>query len=53
MRLADLQYERNDYGFKRGSFRIRGESIDLFPAYLDNGIHIEKKTDFINEIYEF
>ena len=53
MRLADLQYERNDYGFKRGSFRIRGESIDLFPAYLDNGIHIEIETDFITELYEF
>ncbi|MBI4097842.1 MAG: excinuclease ABC subunit UvrB [Candidatus Levybacteria bacterium] len=41
VRLADLQYERNDYGFQRGTFRIRGETIDLFPAYMDTGIRIE------------
>ena len=29
VRLADLQYERNDYGFNRGTFRVRGEDIDL------------------------
>jgi len=37
IRLTDLQYERNEYAFDRGSFRIRGESIDLFPAYKDTG----------------
>lgn len=49
-RLADLQYERNDYSFKRGSFRIRGESIDVFPAYMDNGISIEIINDKIKNI---
>lgn len=39
-RLIDLQYARNDYGFKRGSFRVRGESIDLYPAYEDTVIRI-------------
>ncbi len=39
-RLVDLQYERNDYGFHRGSFRVRGDVIDLFPAYEDTGIRI-------------
>ncbi|MEK9178263.1 MAG: DEAD/DEAH box helicase family protein, partial [Patescibacteria group bacterium] len=53
MRLADLQYDRNDYGFRRGTFRIRGESIDLFPAYLDNGVKIEIENDTIREISEF
>ncbi len=40
-RLTDLQYDRNEFGFERGSFRVRGESVDLFPAYLDHGLHIE------------
>lgn len=39
-RLVDLQYERNDYGFHRGTFRVRGESIDLFPAYEDKVLRI-------------
>ncbi len=34
-RLVQLQYERNDYGFHRGTFRVRGDTIDLFPAYED------------------
>lgn len=39
-RLVDLQYERNDFGFHRGSFRVRGETIDLFPAYEDTVLRI-------------
>ncbi|KKU08954.1 MAG: UvrABC system protein B [Candidatus Woesebacteria bacterium GW2011_GWB1_45_5] len=40
-RIVDLQYERSDFGFNRGTFRVRGNSIDVYPAYLDRGIHIE------------
>ncbi len=39
-RLVDLQYERNNYGFRRGAFRVRGEVIDLLPAYEDNVIRM-------------
>jgi excinuclease ABC subunit B len=39
-RLVQLQYERNDYGFHRSTFRVRGNSIDLFPAYMDTSIRI-------------
>lgn len=39
-RLTDLQYERNDYSFERGTFRVRGENISIFPAYVDYGIEI-------------
>lgn len=39
-RLVDLQYERNDFGFHRGSFRVRGESIDIYPAYEDTVLRI-------------
>ena len=53
IRLSDLQYERNDYGFKRGSFRVRGEDIDLFPAYSDLGLRIEVKNGKISKILEF
>ncbi len=53
LRLTDLQYERNDYAFERGSFRIRGEDIDLFPAYLDSGIRISITNGKIKKIVEF
>jgi excinuclease ABC subunit B len=52
LRLTDLQYTRNDYELRRGTFRVRGNSIDLFPAYVDYGIHIEI-TDHISNMYEF
>ncbi len=40
-RLLDLQYERSEFGFHRGTFRIRGENIDIYPAYEDIGVRIE------------
>lgn len=52
IRLADLQYDRNDYEFKRGAFRVRGNAIDLFPAYVDHGIRIEV-SDRVTNMYEF
>jgi excinuclease ABC subunit B len=52
LRLTDLQYDRNDYEFKRGSYRIRGNSIDLFPAYVDHGIRINV-DDTVTNMYEF
>ncbi len=39
-RLLDLMYERNDYNFTRGTFRVRGEVIELHPAYDDYVIRI-------------
>ncbi len=53
MRLSDLQYDRNDYAFKRGSFRIRGENVDVFPAYSDLGLRIETFDGKIKDITEF
>src|ERR1700722_445291 len=52
VRLTDLQYNRNDYEFSRGSFRVRGNSIDLMPAYVDFGIRIEVE-DVVTNMYEF
>lgn len=39
-RLVQLQYERSDYGFHRSTFRVRGDTIDIFPAYEDVAIRI-------------
>ncbi len=52
IRLTDLQYIRSDYEFRRGTFRVRGNSIDLFPAYLDYGIHMEI-DEAVTNMYEF
>lgn len=38
--FAKLQYERNDIDFKRGTYRIRGENIEILPAYENNGIRL-------------
>lgn len=38
-RLAELQYTRNDQAFQRGTFRVRGEVIDVFPAESDDDFH--------------
>ncbi len=53
VRLTDLQYDRNDYAFKRGSFRIRGENVDVFPAYSDMGLRIKTEDGKIGNIAEF
>ena len=53
-RLVELQYKRNDMNFKRGTFRVRGDSLEVFPAHLENsawklsffGDDIETITEF-------
>ena len=49
-RLVDLQYERSEFGFNRGTFRVRGNAIDVYPAYLDEGVHIEFREDKIEKV---
>ena len=52
--LAALQYRRNDDNFTRGSFRVRGDTIDLFPAhYEDRAWRIELFGDDVDSIVEF
>src|SRR3989344_4149001 len=53
LKLSDLQYERDEYGFKRGTYRARGESIDVFPAYSDFGIRIEVDNNILCDLIEF
>lgn len=52
-RLVDLQYERGEFGFHRGSFRVRGENIDVFPAYQDEAVRIIHDGKFITQIEFF
>jgi len=49
-RLVELQYERGDFGFHRGTFRVRGDSVDVFPAYQDTGLRIIIAGEKIKEI---
>lgn len=49
-RLIDLQYERGDFGFHRGTFRVRGNVIDIYPAYKDEGVRLELDNDKIIKI---
>ncbi len=53
LHFADLQYERNDYAFQRGAFRVRGGNLDLFPSYTDLGLRIEIENDKISHMEEF
>ncbi len=52
-RLVDIQYERNDVDFHRGTFRVRGDVIEVFPAYEDDrAVRIEYWGDEIDKISE-
>ena len=48
--LADMQYQRADIDFKRGTFRVRGDVIDLYPAYEQFAVRIELFGDDIDSI---
>ena len=50
-RLVDILYNRNDIDFKRGTFRVRGDVVDVFPAYLEKAVRIEFWGDVIEAIY--
>ncbi|MBS6940567.1 MAG: excinuclease ABC subunit UvrB, partial [Slackia piriformis] len=50
--LIDIQYDRNDYELKRGTFRVRGDALDVFPPYADNPVRIEFWGDEIESIRE-
>ena len=52
-RLVENLYERNDYELKRGSFRVRGDVVDVMPAYLEHGLRVEFFGDEIEGLTEF
>jgi excinuclease ABC subunit B len=51
--LVAIQYKRNDYLFERGTFRVRGDTIEIFPAYDEQGIRIELWGDEVERITRF
>ena len=52
-KLVEIQYERNDIDFRRGTFRVRGDVVEIFPAYSDEkAVRVELFGDEIDAIYE-
>lgn len=49
-KLIDLMYSRNDYNFERGTFRIRGEVIEVYPAYEDYLIRVSMNENMIEKL---
>ena len=49
-RLVELQYERNDFGFARNKFRVRGDTIEVFPAYEERALRISLFGDEVERI---
>jgi excinuclease ABC subunit B len=49
-RLVELQYERSDVDFKRGTFRVRGDVVEIFPSYQDEAYRVEFWGDEIDSI---
>jgi len=52
-RLVDLQYDRNDVAFERGQFRVRGDTVEVYPAYALEGVRIEWFGEEIDRITRF
>ncbi len=51
--LVDIQYKRNDYLFERGTFRVRGDTVEVFPAYEEQAVRIELWGDEVERITRF
>src|SRR5688572_24671866 len=52
-KLVDARYDRNDYDLKRGTFRVRGDVVEIVPAYEELGIRIELFGDEVESIAQF
>ncbi|MGY8673858.1 MAG: excinuclease ABC subunit UvrB [Verrucomicrobiia bacterium] len=52
-RLVDIQYTRNDIAFERSQFRVRGDTVEVRPAYAEDGLRVEFFGDEIDRITRF
>lgn len=52
-RLNQIYYERNEFDFKRGAYRVNGDIIDVYPAYTDYAIRLEMFGDMLAEVVYF
>src|SRR5690242_20686652 len=48
--LVKIQYHRNDVAFERGTFRVRGDTVEIFPAYEEQGVRVEMWGDTIVQV---
>ncbi len=53
LKLVDIQYQRNDTTFERGKFRVRGDTIEIWPAYEECGLRIELFGDEVDRLAVF
>jgi len=51
-KLVEIQYQRNDYDLHRGSFRVRGDVVEIFPAYADTAVRVELFGDEVEGLWE-
>ncbi|MDE2871497.1 MAG: DEAD/DEAH box helicase family protein, partial [Gemmatimonadota bacterium] len=51
--LVDILYKRNDIAFERGTFRVRGDTVEVFPAYEEQAVRIELWGDEVERITRF
>jgi excinuclease ABC subunit B len=52
-KLVEIQYERNDHDFARGTFRVRGDTIEVIPSYEEQGLRIELFGDEVDALTSF
>ena len=52
-KLVEMQYERNDHDFSRGTFRVRGDIVEIYPSYDEQGLRIELFGDEIDALSSF
>src|ERR671936_1614435 len=52
-KLVEIQYERNDHDFSRGTFRVRGDIVEVYPSYEEQGLRIELFGDEVDELVSF
>src|SRR5437899_4933802 len=52
-KLVEIQYERHDHDFARGTFRVRGDIVEVIPSYEENGLRIELFGDDVDELATF
>jgi excinuclease ABC subunit B len=50
-RLVDIQYSRNDMAFQRGTFRVRGDTLEIIPAYEELAVRVELFGDEVEKLY--
>jgi excinuclease ABC subunit B len=52
-KLVEIQYERNDHEFGRGTFRVRGDIVEIYPSYEETGLRVELFGDEVDQLVTF